>query len=117
MQIAGPWLNSIVFGERLAIDGKELASGVWEHAVYLGADEFVYEVEARKDGEEIVLKVDRKKTVADYFRSIVRRIEAARGFPDASDYHHCATLRLAELSWGKEPTGSGLDARLCRRGE
>lgn len=116
MHIAGPWLNSIVFGERLAIDGKELVSGVWEHAVYLGADEFVYEVEARRDGDEIVLKLDRKKTIVDYFRSIVGRIEAAEGFPDASDYHHRATLRLAELSWGKEPTGSCLDVRLSKRG-
>lgn len=116
MHIAGPWLNSIVFGERLAIDGKELVSGVWEHAVYLGADEFVYEVEARRDGDEVVLKLDRKKTIVDYFRSIVERIEAAEGFPDASDYHHRATLRLAELSWGKEPTGSCLDAHLSKRG-
>lgn len=116
MQVTGPWLNSIVFGERLAIDGKELASGVWEHAIYLGADEFVYEVEARRDGDEIVLKLDRKRTVADYFRSIVHRIDAGGGFPDASDYHHRASVRLPELSWGKEPSGSCSDARLSKRG-
>ena len=109
MQVTGPWLNSIVFGERLAIDGKELASGVWEHAIYLGADEFVYEVEARRDGDEIVLKLDRKKAIADYFRSIVHRIDAGRGFPDASDYQHRATVRLAELSWGKGPSASCSD--------
>lgn len=112
MPILSPWLNSVVFGERLAIDGEELASDVWEHAIYLGADEFIYEIRVRRDGDEIVFVLEHKKKLIDYFRFVVKRVEVAGGSLDSCDYHHRAIRRLAQIYWGK---GSIRLLRLTKR--
>lgn len=96
-----PWLNSMVFGERLALAGEEVASGISERAIYLGTDEYVYEILASREGEEVVLTIASKRTLADYFRFLAKRLETAGGFADRADLYHRAALRLLERAWGE----------------
>jgi hypothetical protein len=102
MCISNPWLNSVVFGELLAVDGDPVAEGLWQRAIYLGPDELIYEMEAERKGDDIVLTLTGKQTLADYLRFIAKEVDAIGGALDPSDCHHCATLRLAELFWAKE---------------
>ena len=102
MCISNPWLSSVVFGELLAVDGEPVAEGLWQRAIYLGPDELIYEMEAQREGDDIVLTLTNKQTLADYLRFIARTIDAIGGGLDPSDCHHCATLKLAELFWAKE---------------
>lgn len=91
-----PWLNSMVFGERLAIAGEEVASRIWERAIYLGADDYIYEILASREGDEVVLTIASKRTLADYFRFLAKRLETAGGFADRADLYRRAALRLLE---------------------
>jgi hypothetical protein len=102
MCISNPWLNSVVFGELLAVAGEPIAEGLWQRAIYLGPDEVIYEMEAQREGEDIVLTLTRRQSIADYLRFIARKIGAIGGALDPSDCHHSATLKLAELFWAKE---------------
>ena len=103
-----PWLNSMVFGERLALAGEEVASEVWERSIYLGTDECVYEILASREGDEVVLTIASRKTLADYFRFLAKRLEMSGGSADKTDIYHRAALRLLEKVWG-EPQSCALD--------
>ena len=65
-------------------------------------DELIYEMAAQREGDDIVLTLTSKQTLADYLRFIARKIDAIGGALDPSDCHHCATLKLAELFWARK---------------
>lgn len=96
----------------MAVDGELVAQDLWEHTIYLGPDELIYELEARREGNEIVITLVRKQDLAEYLRFVARTFDKTGASLDPADCHHCAMLRLAELFWAKEdaPGQFGLES-------
>jgi hypothetical protein len=86
-------------GKLLARDGRRLAQGVWESAVYLGSDGFVYHLEASREREEVTFRIARKSKVGDYLRWVddIFNERSGRLPAETNKVHYQASLNLREM--------------------
>lgn len=92
----GP-LQVAIGGTPLGTDGSELKSGLWENAVYLGTDGFVYQVTARQARGGIKATIASKRQVGDYLRWVDGLFRPGELPSEANGVHYRAARKLREL--------------------
>jgi hypothetical protein len=90
-------IGIITAGTMLASEGKELAKGLWERSVYLGTDNFVYEMEASKRPGDIKSRVVGKRTIGDYLRWVDGLFRRGELPAESNGIHYRAARLLREL--------------------
>jgi len=90
-------MGVITGGTLLASEGRELARGLWERSVYLGADNFVYELEASKGPGEVNSRVAGKRKVGDYLRWVDGLFTRGELPAESNGIHFRAAKLLREL--------------------
>ena len=84
-------------GTALGVDGSELKRGLWENAVYLGTDGFVYHVTARQARGGIKATIAGKRQVGDYLRWVDGLFRPGELPSEANGVHYRAARKLREL--------------------
>ncbi len=90
-------LQIAIGGTPLGIDGSELKRGLWESAVYLGTDGFVYQVTARQARGGIKAAIASKRQVGDYLRWVDGLFRPGELPSEANGVHYRAARKLREL--------------------
>ena len=90
-------LQIAIGGTPLGIDGSELKRGLWESAVYLGTDGFVYQVTARQARGGIKATIASKRQVGDYLRWVDGLFRPGELPSEANGVHYRAARKLREL--------------------
>ena len=90
-------LGTITGGTLLASEGEQLARGRWERCVYLGTDNFVYELETRKASGEVKSRVAGKRKIGDYLRWVDGLFNRGELPSEANGIHYRAARLLREL--------------------
>jgi hypothetical protein len=81
----------------LASEGEQLARGRWERSVYLGADNFVYELETSKAGGEVKSRVAGKRKIGDYLRWVDGLFNRGELPAESNGIHYRAAKLLREI--------------------
>jgi hypothetical protein len=84
-------------GTALATDGREVAEGLWESAVYLGKDGFVYHIEADSTGSNTTIKIESKRRVGEYLRWVDGLFRPGELPSESTGIHYRAARKLREL--------------------
>jgi len=93
----GADIGAITAGTMLASEGNELAKGLWERTVYLGVDNFVYELEASKRPADIKSRVVGKRSIGDYLRWVDGLFRRGELPAESNGIHYRAARLLREL--------------------
>src|SRR5438105_4838608 len=84
-------------GTLLGFDGAELDKGLWESAVYFGADEFVYHIASRRVRGSIQQTIQGKRSVGEYLRWVDGLFRPGELPSEANGIHYRAARALREL--------------------
>jgi hypothetical protein len=86
-------------GRLLANEGKQINKGIWESAVYLGTDGFVYYIEATRKRDDIDYRIIRKDGIGDYLRWVDDIHSNRSGLLPSEDnnIHYQAAWSLREI--------------------
>lgn len=84
-------------GELLGFDGLELKTGLWESAVYLGADEFVYHITSQHVRDHLQHTIEGKRAVGEYLRWVDGLFRPGELPSEANGIHYRAARMLREL--------------------
>ena len=84
-------------GSLLESEGRELKEGLWENAVYLGADDFVYHIVATQARGGIQKRVAGKRAVGEYLRWVDGLFRPGELPGEANGIHYRAARKLREL--------------------
>ncbi len=84
-------------GPALAFEGQELKKGLWENAVYLGTDGFVYHIVARQARGGIQKTIAGKRAVGEYLRWVDGLFRPGELPGEANGIHYRAARKLREL--------------------
>lgn len=84
-------------GTLLGFDGLELKTGLWESAVYLGADGFVYHVTSRVVRDNLQHAIEGKRAVGEYLRWVDGLFRPGELPSEANGIHYRAARMLREL--------------------
>jgi len=90
-------LAVITGGTLLASEGEQVARGRWERCVYLGTDNFVYELETSKVGADVKSRVAGKRQIGDYLRWVDGLFNRGELPSEANGIHYRAARLLREL--------------------
>jgi hypothetical protein len=90
-------LATITGGTLLASEGDQLARGRWERCVYLGTDNFVYELETSKSPGDVKSRVAGKRKVGDYLRWVDGLFNRGELPSESNGIHYRAARLLREL--------------------
>ncbi|MEK6300456.1 MAG: hypothetical protein AABO41_07010 [Acidobacteriota bacterium] len=90
-------LQIAIGGTALGVDGDELKRGLWENAVYLGTDGFVYHVTARQARGGIKAAIASKRQVGDYLRWVDGLFRPGELPSEVNGVHYRAARKLREL--------------------
>ena len=90
-------IGTITGGTLLASEGRELAKGRWERGVYLGTDDFVYELETTQRPGDLRSKVAGKRRIGDYLRWVDGLFRQGELPAEANGIHYRAARQLREL--------------------
>jgi len=94
---AGGDIGTITGGTLLASEGRELARGLWERCVYLGTDQFVYELETSKGPGNVNSRVAGKRRIGDYLRWVDGLFHRGELPAETNGIHYRAAKLLREL--------------------
>lgn len=84
-------------GTLLGYEGDELKKGLWESAVYLGADGFVYHINARQARGGLQKTIAGKRAVGEYLRWVDGLFRPGELPSEANGIHYRAARKLREL--------------------
>jgi hypothetical protein len=84
-------------GSVLGFEGQELKQGLWENAVYLGTDGFVYDIVARQARGGIQKRIAGKRAVGEYLRWVDGLFRPGELPGEANGIHYRAARKLREL--------------------
>jgi hypothetical protein len=84
-------------GTVLGFDGRELKPRLWERAVYLGADGFVYQVSSREVRDGLQHSIEGKRSVGEYLRWVDGLFRPGELPSEANGIHYRAARLLREL--------------------
>jgi hypothetical protein len=84
-------------GSLLGFEGEELKKGLWENAVYLGKDGFVYQITARQARGGLKKTVAGKRAVGEYLRWVDGLFRPGELPSEANGIHYRAARVLREL--------------------
>lgn len=84
-------------GNLLGFDGLELKTGLWESAVYLGADGFVYHITSRQARGGLQNTIAGKRSVGEYLRWVDGLFRPGELPSEANGIHYRAARMLREL--------------------
>lgn len=84
-------------GTLLECEGDELKKGLWESAVYLGKDGFVYHISARQARGGLQKTVAGKRAVGEYLRWVDGLFRPGELPSEANGIHYRAARKLREL--------------------
>ena len=84
-------------GTLLGFDGLELKTGLWESAVYLGADGFVYHITSKPVRDSLQHKIEGKRAVGEYLRWVDGLFRPGELPSEANGIHYRAARMLREL--------------------
>ena len=90
-------LQIAIKGTPLGTEGNELKRGLWESAVYLGTDGFVYQVTAQQARGGIKATIASKRPVGDYLRWVDGLFRPGELPSEANGVHYRAARKLREL--------------------
>jgi hypothetical protein len=90
-------LGTITGGTLLASEGEQLAKGRWERCVYLGTDNFVYELETSNARGDVKSRVAGKRTIGDYLRWVDGLFNRGELPSESNGIHYRAAKLLREL--------------------
>lgn len=90
-------LKTAIEGTLLDADGREVSKGLWENAVYLGVDGFVYHVAANQTRGGIEKKIVAKRAVGEYLRWVDGLFRPGEVPSQSSGIHYRAARKLREL--------------------
>jgi hypothetical protein len=93
----GAEIGTITGGTLLASEGDELVRGRWERCVYLGTDNFVYELETSKTAGEVKSRVAGKRKIGDYLRWVDGLFQRGELPAESNGIHYRAARLLREL--------------------
>lgn len=92
-----PAIQIAVEGSLLGFDGRELKTGLWERAVYLGADGFVYHISSRQKRDSLQHTIEGKRSVGEYLRWVDGLFRPGELPSEANGIHYRAARLLREL--------------------
>jgi hypothetical protein len=84
-------------GSLLGFDGLELKKGLWESAVYLGADGFVYHITSHQTRGGLQNTIEGKRSVGEYLRWVDGVFRPGELPSEANGVHYRAARVLREL--------------------
>ena len=84
-------------GTLLGFDGPELKTGLWESAVYLGADGFVYHITSQPVRGNLQHAIEGKRAVGEYLRWVDGLFRPGELPSEANGIHYRAARMLREL--------------------
>jgi hypothetical protein len=84
-------------GSLLGSDGLELKTGLWESAVYLGADGFVYHITSYQARGGLQQTIEGKRPVGEYLRWVDGLFRPGELPSEANGIHYRAARMLREL--------------------
>jgi len=91
-------IAGITAGTLLASEGRETGRGLWERCVYLGADNFVYELETdKRPSGELRSRVAGKRKIGDYLRWVDGLFQRGELPAESNGIHYRAARLLREL--------------------
>jgi len=92
-----PAVEIAMAGSPLGFEGKELKKGLWENAVYLGTDGFVYHITARQARGGLQKTVAGKRAIGEYLRWVDGLFRPGELPSEANGIHYRAARKLREL--------------------
>ena len=84
-------------GTLLGLDGLELKAGLWESAVYLGGDGFVYHITSQHVRGNLQHAIEGKRSVGEYLRWVDGLFRPGELPSEANGIHYRAARMLREL--------------------
>ena len=90
-------ISTIIGGKLLASEGREIAKGLWERSVYLGADNLVYELETSERPGDVKSRVAGKRRIGDYLRWVDGLFRPGELPAESNGIHYRAARLLREL--------------------
>ena len=84
-------------GTLLGFDGRELKPNLWESAVYLGTDGFVYQVRSNQRRDTLQRTIEGKRGVGEYLRWVDGLFRPGELPSEANGIHYRAARALREL--------------------
>jgi hypothetical protein len=84
-------------GTLLGSEGAELKNGLWEACVYLGADGFVYHINARQARGGIQTVIAGKRATGEYLRWVDGLFRPGELPSESNGVHYRAARKLREL--------------------
>ena len=84
-------------GTLLAVDGDRLAGDLWEEAVYLGKDGFVYHISAAETANGAERSVSAKRAIGEYLRWVDGLFRPGEVPSESTGIHYRAARKLREL--------------------
>jgi hypothetical protein len=84
-------------GSLLGCEGDELKKGLWESAVYLGKDGFVYHINARQARGGLQKTIAGKRPIGEYLRWVDGLFRPGELPSEANGIHYRAARKLREL--------------------
>jgi hypothetical protein len=92
-----PAVQIAIEGTLLGFDGRELKTSVWEKAVYLGADGFVYHISSHQARDTLRHTIEGKRSVGEYLRWVDGLFRPGELPSEANGIHYRAARLLREL--------------------
>jgi hypothetical protein len=90
-------LRTVVEGTLLATDGRQLGSDLWDEAVYLGKDGFVYHISADEKRGGVERNILAKRAVGEYLRWVDGLFRQGEVPSQSGGIHYRAARKLREL--------------------
>lgn len=84
-------------GALLGSEGRELKKGLWEASVYLGADGFVYHINAEQRRGGIQTTIAGKRSTGEYLRWVDGLFRPGELPGESNGVHYRAARKLREL--------------------
>lgn len=84
-------------GTVLGSEGRELKKSLWEAGVYLGADGFVYHINARQTRSGIQTTIVGKRDTGEYLRWVDGLFRPGELPGEANGIHYRAARKLREI--------------------
>lgn len=90
-------LKTVIAGTLLAVDGRKLGGDLWEEAVYLGKDGFVYHISAAKGEGGADSSISAKRPIGEYLRWVDGLFRQGEVPSQSGGIHYRAARKLREL--------------------
>lgn len=90
-------IRTVVEGTLLAVDGRQLGGELWDEAVYLGKDGFVYHISAVENRGGVERSISAKRAVGEYLRWVDGLFRQGEVPSRSGGIHYRAARKLREL--------------------